>query len=126
MLSLETKLQEPKMAKLKVKEIRWLLDVEEHDYPAAQSYLTILYNEERVAEMTAMFRMAPIVPFKAKDIFRASQLSLLGVSNTWMCLTANASPSFSTLIIGGEQYTCRKGQGKDPEGEESFTRPPIT
>jgi disulfide oxidoreductase YuzD len=70
------------MAKEKMKEIDWLPDVEEHNYPAAESYLTILYSEKRVAEMMAKFRNAAIVQFKAKDIFRASQLSLLGVSNS--------------------------------------------
>jgi len=39
------------MAKSKTKEIKWLPDVEEHDYPAAESYLKILYSEDRVAEM---------------------------------------------------------------------------
>ncbi|MDI1293010.1 MAG: hypothetical protein PSV18_09730 [Methylobacter sp.] len=70
------------MAKDKLKEINWLSDVEEHDYPAAESYLTILFSEARVAEMMARFRRTTIVRFKAKDIFRASQLSLLGVSNS--------------------------------------------
>lgn len=69
------------MTKSEVKEIEWLPDVEEHDYPAAESYLRILYNENRVTEMMTRFRSAAIVQFKAKDIFRASQLSLLGVSN---------------------------------------------
>lgn len=69
------------MAKSKVKEIQWLPDVEEHDYPAAESYLSILYSEDKVAEMMVWFRNAAIVQFKAKDIFRASQLSLLGVSD---------------------------------------------
>jgi len=64
------------------KEINWLPDVEAHDYPAAESYLRIIYSEERVAEIIAKFRNAAIVTFKAKDIFRASQLSLLGVSNS--------------------------------------------
>jgi hypothetical protein len=69
------------MTKSKVTEIEWFPDVEEHDYPAAESYLRILYNEERVTEMMSRFKNAAIVQFKAKDIFRASQLSLLGVSN---------------------------------------------
>ena len=69
------------MAKPKLNRIRWLADVEEHDYPAAESYLRIIYSEERVAAIIAGLRKAPIVQFKAKDIFRASQLSLLGVSN---------------------------------------------
>jgi hypothetical protein len=64
------------------KDIIWLPDVEEHDYPAAQSYLQLLHNDFRVAEMVKALRKAPVVQFKAKDIFRASGLSLLGVSNS--------------------------------------------
>ena len=70
------------MAKKKLKETKWLSEEEEHDYPAAESYLSLIYTENRVAEMMARFRNAPIMQFKAKDIFRASQLSLLGVSNS--------------------------------------------
>lgn len=62
--------------------IRWLPDVEEHDYAAAQSYLSLIYNDERAANIAARLRAAGIVQFKAKDVFRASQLSLLGVSNS--------------------------------------------
>ncbi|MGZ4957256.1 MAG: hypothetical protein ACXV8Q_19335 [Methylobacter sp.] len=69
------------MAKSDVKEIKWLPDVEEHDYPAAESYLSLLYNNDRVADMITSLRSAAIVQFKAKDIFRASQLPLAGVSN---------------------------------------------
>ena len=47
----------------KVKEIEWLPDLEEQDYPAAESYLTLLYSTERVAEMMALFRRAAIVKF---------------------------------------------------------------
>lgn len=50
--------------------------------PAAESYLRILYRKDRVAKMMTKFKSAPVVQFKAKDIFRASQLSLLGVSNS--------------------------------------------
>ena len=49
--------------------------------PFSESFLRILYSEERVADMMSRFRSTAIVQFKAKDIFRASQLSLLGVSN---------------------------------------------
>jgi disulfide oxidoreductase YuzD len=70
------------MANAKIIKPKWLPDVEEHDYPAAESYLTLLYTEEKVAEMMARLRDATVVQFKAKDIFRASHLSLLGVSNS--------------------------------------------
>ncbi|OAI09614.1 hypothetical protein A1353_04695 [Methylomonas methanica] len=70
------------MPKANAIEIHWLPDVEEHDYPAAGSYLSILYSDDKVAEMIALLRGAAVVQFKAKDLFRASQLSLLGVSNS--------------------------------------------
>jgi len=70
------------MSKLNNKEIIWLPDVEEHDYPAAASYLSIIYDPDKVAEIIINLKASPIVQFKAKDIFRASRLSLLGVSNS--------------------------------------------
>jgi len=70
------------MAQAKLTGIKWLSEVAEHNYPAAESYLGLLFSDDRVAEIMAAFRSAAIVQFKAKDIFRASRLSLLGVSNS--------------------------------------------
>jgi hypothetical protein len=64
------------------KGIEWLPDAEEHDYPAAQSYLQLLYGKGQVKRLIAELRSAKVVQFKAKDIFRASGLSLLGISNS--------------------------------------------
>jgi hypothetical protein len=61
--------------------IKWLTEPEEHDYPAAQSYLSLLYDEATAGSHVEELRRAPVSNFKAKDIFRASGLSLLGVSN---------------------------------------------
>jgi hypothetical protein len=63
-------------------ETKWLHDVEEHDYPAAKSYLSLVYDDAAVKSLVNNLRRAPITEFKAKDIFRASGLSLLGVSNS--------------------------------------------
>jgi hypothetical protein len=63
-------------------EIKWLPEPAEHNYPAAESYLTLLYSDRRARKMVATLKAAPLEQFKAKDIFRASQLSLLGVSNS--------------------------------------------
>ena len=63
-------------------EIKWLADPEDHDYPAAGSYLSLLYDDSAAAKYVDRLRKAPISKFKAKDIFRASGLSLLGVSNS--------------------------------------------
>lgn len=70
------------MFKAKESQIVWLKDVEEHDYPAAESYLRLLYPDEAARALVQRLRQAGLAQFKAKDIFRASQLSLLGVSNS--------------------------------------------
>jgi hypothetical protein len=62
--------------------IKWLDQPEEHDYPAALSYLSLLHDEKNSAALVSQLRHAAISQFKAKDIFRASGLSLLGVSNS--------------------------------------------
>jgi hypothetical protein len=63
-------------------EIKWLADPEDQDYPAAGSYLSLLYDKPAAAKYVEQLRKAPISTFKAKDIFRASGLSLLGISNS--------------------------------------------
>lgn len=63
-------------------EILWLPDVEDHDYPAASSYLSLLFPQDIVAETEHGLRMADISHFKAKDILRASGLPLLGIGNS--------------------------------------------
>src|ERR1700675_1036286 len=63
-------------------EIKWLADAEDHDYPAAGSYLSLLFDEATAAKYVERLRKAPMSKFKAKDIFRASELSLLGISNS--------------------------------------------
>jgi disulfide oxidoreductase YuzD len=61
--------------------IRWLAVPEEHDYPAARSYLGLIYDDPAAQGLVQRLRRARVSQFKAKDIFRASGLSLLGVSN---------------------------------------------
>ena len=62
-------------------DIQWLKKPEAANYPAAQSYLGLVYEEAKVKKLVQRLRRARITRFKAKDIFRASGLSLLGVSN---------------------------------------------
>ena len=66
----------------KTVEIKWSSQPEAHDYPAAQSYLSLLCDDKTVAAHLNRLKRASISTFKAKDIFRASGLSLLGVSNS--------------------------------------------
>jgi len=62
-------------------EIKWLKEPEEHDYPAAALYLSLIYDDKGAASLVEKLRHAEAVQFKAKDIFRASGLSQLGISN---------------------------------------------
>ncbi len=62
-------------------EIRWLDEPEAHDYEAARSYLSLVFEGDAARRYAEQLTRAPVTQFKAKDIFRASGLSLLGVSN---------------------------------------------
>jgi hypothetical protein len=55
---------------------------EEHDYPAALSYLKLSYPTKTAKQLVSKLESARVSQFKAKDIFRASGLSLLGISNS--------------------------------------------
>ena len=62
--------------------IRWLAEPEEHDYPAALSYLKLSYPAKTAKQLVSKLEGARVSEFKAKDIFRCSGLSLLGISNS--------------------------------------------
>ncbi len=68
------------MAKKKV-QIKWSSEPDEHNYLAAESYLSLIYSESVAKVYVEKLRHGSVSEFKAKDIFRASRLSLLGVSN---------------------------------------------
>lgn len=61
--------------------IRWLPAPEEHDYPAAASYLSLIAPPQAVAELVTRLRSATSATFAAKDILRAARLPLLGTDN---------------------------------------------
>ncbi len=62
-------------------EVQWLEEPEAHDYPAAASYLSLMFDEKSTALLVEQLKKAAVSHFKAKDIFRASSLSLLGISD---------------------------------------------
>jgi len=55
----------------------WKDAPEEHDYPAAASYLSLLAEPDLVAVTVTALQSAPLTHYKAKDILRASGLPLL-------------------------------------------------
>ena len=82
--------------------LTWLPKPEAHDYPAAASYLALLVDEKLAARLARKLKRAPMTSFKAKDIFRASALSLLGVSNSHVrknLLKIDAGEALSPLLL---------------------------
>lgn len=61
--------------------IKWLSEPEKQDYLAAVSYLSLIFDETQAKLFVDKLKKTIVVEFKAKDIFRASSLSLLGISN---------------------------------------------
>lgn len=70
------------MATRKKITIKWLSQPEAHDYPAAASYLSLIFDAAKSLAYAKKLLNAPVTEFKAKDIFRATGLSLLGISNS--------------------------------------------
>ena len=63
-------------------DINWLSKPENQDYAAAMSYLGLLYDKKTSVSFVGKLRSSPMTEFKAKDIFRASALPLLGIINS--------------------------------------------
>lgn len=61
--------------------VAWKNEPDEHDYPAAADYLSLIAPPASVAQLVDGLRSAQIVHRKAKDILRASGLPLLKVTN---------------------------------------------
>jgi hypothetical protein len=66
----------------KTYQIKWLSEPEEHDYIAAQSYLSLLWDKKTSKAQVKELKRAGMSEFKSKDIFRAASLPLLRVSNS--------------------------------------------
>jgi len=59
----------------------WQLEPEDHDYPAAITYLSLVGDPLLAAAVAKLFASAPTAIYQAKDLLRASQLSLLPRDN---------------------------------------------
>jgi hypothetical protein len=59
----------------------WKSEPDDHDYPAAASYLSLVLPEASVDALIDELRAAPIGHWKAKDLLRASGLGLLPTDN---------------------------------------------
>jgi hypothetical protein len=64
-----------------VADVLWKDEPDEHDYPAASDYLSLIAAPDAVDAIVEALRRAPIIRRKAKDILRASGLPLLDREN---------------------------------------------
>ena len=61
--------------------VRWKGKPEKHDYAAAASYLSLTMDRAAAKSVAKKLKRAALSHYPAKDIFRASRLALLSVSN---------------------------------------------
>jgi hypothetical protein len=64
-----------------VTKVTWKNDPDDHDYPAAAAYLSLLTDQHVIARLVAELKKAPVQRGKAKDLLRASRLALLPPDN---------------------------------------------
>ncbi|HMD91999.1 MAG TPA: hypothetical protein VKG80_05090 [Trebonia sp.] len=61
--------------------LQWKKDVEQHDYAAASSYLSIRFGEGRAEKVAAELRKLPVISRRANDILRATGRAPLPLSD---------------------------------------------
>ncbi len=62
--------------------VKWLSEPQKHDYPAAEKYLSLTLEPSAAKNIADQLEQAEMSEYAAKDIFRASGLPLLGISNS--------------------------------------------
>ena len=61
--------------------LQWKKDVEQHDYAAASSYLSMRFGEGRAEKVAAELRKLPVISRRANDILRATGRAPLPLSD---------------------------------------------
>ena len=84
--------------------VKWLPKPENHDYQAAEDYLSLIMSPKKAADARQQLSAAQgnITHRKAKDILRASQLALLDQKNKHVAsdlLKVSAGQSLSPILL---------------------------
>lgn len=61
--------------------VSWKAEPQEHDYPAAAAYLSLIATADRVDDLVARLKAGTVTHYKAKDMLRAAALPLLPRDN---------------------------------------------
>jgi disulfide oxidoreductase YuzD len=90
--------------------IKWLDKPQKRDYAAAASYLGLTMDHAAAKTTAEEMKKAEMTEFAAKDIFRASGLSLLGVSNSHVekdIARIARNEKLSPLLLHRDQTKCK-------------------
>jgi hypothetical protein len=92
----------------------WKDEPEEQDYPAAESYLSLLIDPGEAAKLVKALQSASkLTHYKAKDILRASRLPLLPEDNKHVASDLNKVKSGKklspVLLVRGEPLQVADG-----------------
>jgi hypothetical protein len=87
----------------------WKNEPDDHDYPAAADYLSLLMPAKAAADISDRLRAAPLTHRKAKDLLRASQLPILGADNVHVAgdlhKVAKGTALSPVLLVRGDLTT---------------------
>jgi len=88
----------------------WKSEPDDHDYPAACNYLSLLFPEATSKALAHSLERAPLIHHQAKDLLRASGLAALPETNYHVAKDlkkvkkgAQLSP---VLLVRGHAATC--------------------
>ena len=97
--------------------VSWKDEPDEHDYPAAAAYLSLIAAPAQVNWLVTALRAAPVVHQKAKDILRAANLRLLPVDNVHvagdLAKIAKRKALSPVLLVRGDLAAGRPAQIAD-------------
>ncbi|BEP15306.1 hypothetical protein acdb102_36170 [Acidothermaceae bacterium B102] len=87
--------------------VKWKSKPAAHDYPAADSYLSLLVADPALrVQLVGQLEVAPVVHYKAKDLLRASQLPLLTKANAHVAIDLKKirkkQPLSPVLLVRGD------------------------
>lgn len=99
----------------------WKDEPDDHDFPAAADYLELIAAPDRVAAIVAALRTAPTVRKKAKDLLRATRLTLLDTDNPAVAADLakvhHGEPLSPVLVVRGDL-----GRGVDAQIADGYHR----
>src|ERR1700722_18796553 len=90
-----------------VGKIEWLPEVAEHDYDAAEAYLSIKLDQPDAAKITGRLRKAPLTTRRANDILRAAGLTAAALDDPGvmkdLIKVIEGRPLSPVLVLSGKR-----------------------